>query len=105
MAAIQTEMHIQPTQQEEELMPGHRFNITVEALSDRQGKPRRKAPLVLKGDQSRRYISEIVKRIQARDDLNFGPEQSAAFAVRLKLFSEVIRKPANTRCSLRCASL
>ncbi|MFW2618767.1 DUF3861 domain-containing protein, partial [Klebsiella pneumoniae] len=26
-------------------MPGHRFNITVEALSDRQGNPVEKAPL------------------------------------------------------------
>lgn len=51
-------------------MPGHRFNITVEALSDRQGNPVEKAPLsfeVTNHDD----ILEIVKRIRARDNLNF----------------------------------
>lgn len=70
-------------------MPGHRFKITVEALSDRQGNPIEKAPLsfeVTNHDD----ILDIVERIRARDDLNFGPEQSAAFAVGLKLFSEVM---------------
>lgn len=70
-------------------MPGHRFNITVEALSDRQGNPVEKAPLSFEVS-NHDDILEIVERIRARDDLNFGPEQSAAFVVGLKLFSEVM---------------
>ena len=70
-------------------MPGHRCNITVEALSDRQGNPVEKAPLSFEVS-NHDDILEIVERIRARDDLNFGPEQSAAFAVGLKLFSEVM---------------
>ncbi|QJU38922.1 DUF3861 domain-containing protein [Serratia marcescens] len=70
-------------------MPGYRFNITVEALSDRQGNSVEKAPLSFEVS-NHDDILEIVERIRARDDLNFGPEQSAAFAVGLKLFSEVM---------------
>ena len=70
-------------------MPGHRFNITVEALSDRQGNPVETAPRSVEVS-NHDDILEIVERIRARDDLNFGPEQSAAFAVGLKLFSEVM---------------
>ena len=54
-------------------MPGHRFNITVEALSDRQGNPVEKAPLSFEVS-NHDDILEIVERIRARDDLNFGPE-------------------------------
>ncbi|CAI0813795.1 DUF3861 domain-containing protein [Serratia entomophila] len=70
-------------------MPGHRFKITVEALSDRQGNPVEKAPLSFEVE-NHDDIFDIVERIQAREDLNFGRQQSAAFAVGLKLFSEVM---------------
>ncbi|CAI0840549.1 DUF3861 domain-containing protein [Serratia ficaria] len=70
-------------------MPGHRFKITVEALSDRQGNPVEKAPLSFEVENHDDILG-IVERIQAREDLNFGPRQSAAFAVGLKLFSEVM---------------
>ncbi|CAI0921397.1 Domain of Uncharacterised Function with PDB structure [Serratia entomophila] len=70
-------------------MPGHRFKITVEALSDRQGNPVEKAPLSFEVE-NHDDILDIVERIQAREDLNFGRQQSAAFAVGLKLFSEVM---------------
>ncbi len=54
-------------------------------------------------------ILEIVERIRARDDLNFGPEQSAAFAVGLKLFSEVMienrKHPVFARCAMRLRNL
>ena len=88
-------------------MPGHRFTITVEALSDRGAIPL-KAPLsfdVTNHDD----ILDIVERIRARDDLNFGPEQSAAFAVGLKLFSEVMienrKHPVSLRCAMRLKNL
>jgi len=70
-------------------MPGHRFKITVEALSDRQGNPVEKAPLSFEVE-NHDDILDIFERIQAREDLNFGRQQSAAFAVGLKLFSEVM---------------
>ncbi|MFA1239707.1 DUF3861 domain-containing protein [Serratia odorifera] len=70
-------------------MPGHRFRITVEALTDRQGKPVEKTPLVFEVENHDDILG-IVERIQPRQDLNFGEEKSAAFAVGLKLFSEVM---------------
>ena len=45
VAAIESEMHIQPTQQEKNRCPATVLIITVEALSDRQGNPVAKAPL------------------------------------------------------------
>ena len=70
-------------------MPGHRFRITVEALSDRKGAPVEKTPLVFEVE-NHDDILDIVERIQGREDLAFGQEKSAAFAVGLKLFSEVM---------------
>ncbi|HGM6859522.1 DUF3861 domain-containing protein [Serratia rubidaea] len=70
-------------------MPGHRFRITVEALSDRKGAPVEKTPLVFEVE-NHDDILDIVERIQRREDLAFGQEKSAAFAVGLKLFSEVM---------------
>ncbi|MGL5385439.1 MAG: DUF3861 domain-containing protein [Serratia sp. (in: enterobacteria)] len=70
-------------------MPGHRFRITVEALTDRKGEPVDKPELVFEVE-NHDDILEIVERIQGREDLNFGEQNSAAFAVGLKLFSEVM---------------
>ena len=70
-------------------MPGHRFRITVEALSDRQGEPVEKTPLSFEVENHDDILG-IVERIKAREDLNFGENNSAAFAVGLKLFSEVM---------------
>ncbi|MFI8415391.1 DUF3861 domain-containing protein [Serratia sp. NPDC078593] len=70
-------------------MLGHRFRITVEALSDRQGEPVEKTPLVFEVENHDDILA-IVERIQGREDLAFGAENSAAFAVGLKLFSEVM---------------
>lgn len=70
-------------------MPGHRFRITVEALSDRQGEPVDKAPLSFEVENHDDILG-IVERIKGREDLNFGENNSAAFAVGLKLFSEVM---------------
>ncbi|KAB1497190.1 DUF3861 domain-containing protein [Serratia proteamaculans] len=70
-------------------MPGHRFRITVEALSDRKGEPVDKAPLSFEVENHDDILG-IVERIKAREDLNFGENNSAAFAVGLKLFSEVM---------------
>lgn len=71
------------------MMPGHRFRITVEALSDRKGEPVDKAPLSFEVENHDDILG-IVERIKAREDLNFGENNSAAFAVGLKLFSEVM---------------
>lgn len=70
-------------------MPGHRFRITVEALNDRKGEPVDKAPLSFEVENHDDILG-IVERIKAREDLNFGDNNSAAFAVGLKLFSEVM---------------
>lgn len=70
-------------------MPGHRFRITVEALSDRQGEPVEKTPLSFEVENHDDILG-IVERIKAREDLNFGENNSAAFVVGLKLFSEVM---------------
>jgi hypothetical protein len=70
-------------------MPGHRFRITVEALSDRKGEPVDKAPLSFEVENHDDILG-IVEHIKAREDLNFGENNSAAFAVGLKLFSEVM---------------
>ncbi|MDT3251608.1 DUF3861 domain-containing protein [Serratia sp. root2] len=70
-------------------MPGHRFRITVEALNDRKGDPVDKAPLSFEVENHDDILG-IVERIKAREDLNFGEDKSAAFAVGLKLFSEVM---------------
>lgn len=70
-------------------MPGHRFRITVEALTDRHGEPVDKPELVFDVENHDDILS-IVERIQGRADLSLGTEQSAAFAVGLKLFSEVM---------------
>ncbi|AHG21598.1 PF12977 structural domain protein [Chania multitudinisentens RB-25] len=70
-------------------MPGHRFRITVKALTDRQGETVDKPELVFEVENHDDILA-IVERIQKRADLNFAAEQSAAFAVGLKLFSEVM---------------
>lgn len=71
------------------MMPGHRFRITVAALTDRQGEAVDKPELVFEVENHDDILA-IVERIQQRTDLNFGAQQSAAFAVGLKLFSEVM---------------
>lgn len=56
-------------------MPGHRFRITVEALSDRKGAPVEKTPLVFEVE-NHDDILDIVERIQGREDLAFGQEKA-----------------------------
>ena len=70
-------------------MPGHRFRITVEALTDRKGEPVDKPELVFEVENHDDILASV-ERIQGREDLNFGEQNSAAFAVGLKLFSEVM---------------
>ncbi|MDN0109092.1 DUF3861 domain-containing protein [Yersinia mollaretii] len=70
-------------------MPGYRYRITVEPLTDRKGEPVDKA-LVTFEVENHDEILGIIERLQAREDLNFGKDKTAAFAVGLKLFSETM---------------
>lgn len=70
-------------------MPGYRYRITVEPLTDKNGEPLDLAPLVFEAENHDEILG-IVKRIQERDDLNFGKDKEAAFALGLKLFSETM---------------
>ncbi|QKJ86393.1 DUF3861 domain-containing protein [Paramixta manurensis] len=70
-------------------MPGHRFRITVEALSDRKGEAVDKPALQFEVENHDDILA-IVERLRQREDLDFGADDSAAFGVGLKLFSEVM---------------
>lgn len=70
-------------------MPGYRYRITVEPLTDRKGEPVDKAPVTFEVDNHDEILG-IIERLQAREDLNFGQDKTAAFAVGLKLFSETM---------------
>ncbi len=70
-------------------MPGYRYRITVEPLNDKKGEPLNAEPLSFEVENHDEILS-IVNRITARDDLGFDEQKSAAFAVGLKLFSEVM---------------
>ncbi|CNE89425.1 DUF3861 domain-containing protein [Yersinia mollaretii] len=70
-------------------MPGYRYRITVEPLTDRKGEPVDKAPVIFEVENHDEILG-IIERLQAREDLNFGKDKTAAFAVGLKLFSETM---------------
>ncbi|CNI70341.1 DUF3861 domain-containing protein [Yersinia mollaretii] len=70
-------------------MPGYRYRITVEPLTDRKGEPVDKAPVTFEVENHDEILG-IIERLQAREDLNFGKDKTAAFAVGLKLFSETM---------------
>lgn len=65
----------------------HQFRITVEHLADQHGNPATEAPLTFTAGNHDNILA-IVERIQERSQ--FSPESAAAFAVGLKLFSEVM---------------
>jgi len=69
-------------------MKQHKYRITVEHLADLDGNPPASStPLVFEvGNHD--DINDIVRRVQARRD--FDDTTSTAFAVGLKLFSEVM---------------
>ena len=70
-------------------MPGYRYRITIEPLTDRKGEAIDKAPVTFEA-KNHDEILGIIERLQAREDLNFGQEKTAAFALGLKLFSETM---------------
>lgn len=70
-------------------MPGYRYRITLEPLIDNKGEPLHAETLVFEAENHDEILG-IVKRLQAREDLGFGAEKTAAFAVGLKLFSETM---------------
>ena len=70
-------------------MPGYRYRIQVEPLSDRHGAPIDKPTLVFE-TENHDEILKIVEYLQNREDIDFGKDKTAAFAVGLKLFSETM---------------
>lgn len=68
-------------------MRQHRYRITVEHLADAKGAPATQAPLVFEAGNHDEILA-IVERIRARG--LFDDDTSAAFAVGLKLFGEVM---------------
>ncbi|AJJ61530.1 DUF3861 domain-containing protein [Yersinia aldovae] len=70
-------------------MPGYRYRITIEPLTDRKGAAIDKAPVTFEAENHDEILS-IIERLQAREDLDFGKEKTAAFALGLKLFSETM---------------
>lgn len=70
-------------------MPGYRYRITVEPLTDRKGEEMNKAPVIFEVEDHDEILG-IIERLQAREDLDFGKDKTAAFAVGLKLFSETM---------------
>ncbi|CNK97817.1 DUF3861 domain-containing protein [Yersinia aleksiciae] len=70
-------------------MPGYRYRITVEPLTDRKGEPMDKASVTFEVENHDEILG-IIDRLQAREDLDFGKDKTAAFAVGLKLFSETM---------------
>ncbi len=70
-------------------MAGYRYRISVEPLTDRQGEPSVQDKLVFEVENHDDLLN-IVERMRSREDLDFGTEKTAALAVGLKLFSEVM---------------
>ncbi|NDL62738.1 DUF3861 domain-containing protein [Acerihabitans arboris] len=70
-------------------MPGYKYRITVAPITDRQGQPL-DIPALSFDIENHDEILGIVERLRGREDLAFGPEKTAAFAVGLKLFSQVL---------------
>lgn len=68
-------------------MKQHRYRIRVEHLADAEGQPTETAPLAFEvGNHD--DILQIVAKIRERGD--FGADQSAALAIGIKLFGEVM---------------
>ncbi|EKN4134035.1 DUF3861 domain-containing protein [Yersinia enterocolitica] len=70
-------------------MSGYRYRITIEPLTDRKGEPLDKEPVTFEAENHDEILG-IIERLQAREDLDFGKEKTAAFALGLKLFSETM---------------
>lgn len=70
-------------------MPGYRYRITIEPLTDRKGEAIDKAPVTFEAENHDDILG-IIERLQVREDLGFGKEKTAAFALGLKLFSETM---------------
>ncbi|MFM2477563.1 DUF3861 domain-containing protein [Celerinatantimonas sp. MCCC 1A17872] len=70
-------------------MAGYRYEITVKPLEDRKGQLIDKPALVFEVSNHDEILS-IVEKIRSRSDLDFPDEQKTAFAVGLKLFSEIM---------------
>lgn len=68
-------------------MKQHQYRVRLEHLADAKGQPSDKAPLEFEIGNHDDILS-IVERIRARGD--FDANRSAALAVGLKLFSEVM---------------
>lgn len=70
-------------------MPGYRYLITIEPMTDRKGEPIDKAPVTFEAENHNEILG-IIERLQMREDLDFGKDKTAAFALGLKLFSETM---------------
>ena len=68
-------------------MKQHRYRITVEHLADANGAPGTQAPLVFEAGNHDEILA-IAERIRSRGLFDEGT--SAAFAIGLKLFGEVM---------------
>ncbi|VTR24730.1 Domain of Uncharacterised Function with PDB structure [Serratia fonticola] len=75
-------------------MPGHRFRITVEALTDRKGEPVDKPELVFEVENHGRYSGHCRAHSRARGSELWANRTARPLPSGLKLFSEVmIEKP------------
>ncbi len=70
---------------------GYRYEVTVRPISDRNGPVAEGVALTFEVENKEDIIA-IAERAQQRGDLNFGQNDSRAFAIGLKLFSEVMLK-------------
>ena len=69
-------------------MKGHLYQVTVQQLEDAQGNAVDVPPVVFAA-RNHDELAKIVERVQTRDDFDTADE-AAAFAIGLKLFSEVM---------------
>ncbi|MBY6094902.1 DUF3861 domain-containing protein [Ferrimonas balearica] len=70
-------------------MTGHLYKVTVEQLEDRKGNPVEASPLCFEA-RCHDDLFTVVEKLQEKMPLNEADTQ--AFAVGLKLFSEVMMK-------------
>ena len=68
-------------------MKGHLYRISVEHLEDAKGQAVHDQPLVFEA-RNHDELFDIVRKIQGRNQ--FSQDEAAAFAIGLKLFSEVM---------------
>lgn len=73
-------------------MKSHLFRITVEHIETPEGEAVSAPPLVFE-TRNHDDLFAIVERMQAR--CQFGTDESAAFAIGLKLFGETLLKHKN----------